>query len=284
MWLRGTGISHVGAYREHQEDAWLLELDGDMALTVVADGMGASTSGRPAADLAVDRARRVFGARAELLASVWWKAEHRALLPDAERSAVEDHVRMLWRSRRAETQGDVAVLATGGVEELARLAVEAGNRAIWNHSHVSPAHRGQGTTAEVAVFDRRHVGIGHVGDSRSYRVRSGAITLLTRDHSLINDYLTALPDLTPEQIDELPRNVITRALGMQETVTVDMSVHALDPGDRFLFCTDGLWRASSDEALLAAVERHGVDAARALVDEVAARADDNVTALVVEIA
>ena len=64
--------------------------------------------------------------------------------------------------------------------------------------------------------------IGHVGDSRCYRVRGGQIQLLTRDHSLINDYLLAMPDLTDEQKSELPKNVITRALGMQDQVVVDL--------------------------------------------------------------
>ena len=74
--------------------------------------------------------------------------------------------------------------------------------------------------------------IGHVGDSRCYRVRERQIQQLTRDHSLINDYLLAMPDLTDEQKSELPKNVITRALGMQDHVVVDLQHDDPTPGRR----------------------------------------------------
>jgi protein phosphatase len=82
--------------------------------------------------------------------------------------------------------------------------------------------------------------IGHVGDSRCYRIRDGQIQLLTRDHSLINDYLLAMPDLTEEQRSELPKNVITRALGMQDQVVVDLQHDDPKCGDVYVLCSDGL--------------------------------------------
>ena len=82
---------------------------------------------------------------------------------------------------------------------------------IFERSTRSREYHGMGTTVVGAMFSprKKRMYIGHVGDSRCYRVRSGKIALLTRDHSLINDYLLAMPDLTDEQKSELPKNVIT---------------------------------------------------------------------------
>ncbi|MEM9195704.1 MAG: serine/threonine-protein phosphatase, partial [Myxococcota bacterium] len=127
--------------------------------------------------------------------------------------------------------------------------------------------------------------VAHVGDSRCYRVRDGEITLLTRDHSLLNDYLLVMPDMTQEQKDELPKNVITRALGMQDTVVVDLVPEAPQAGDRYLLCSDGLSGMVSDEEMLEAIAEAGPDiegAVQRLVD-LANRAggEDNITVVIV---
>src|SRR5258706_445942 len=80
-----------------------------------------------------------------------------------------------------------------------------------------------------------------------YVVGDGLIQLLTRDHSLINDYLLAMPDLTEEQKSELPKNVITRALGMQDQVVVDLQHDDPKPGDVYVLCSDGLSGMVTDE-------------------------------------
>jgi protein phosphatase len=133
---------------------------------------------------------------------------------------------------------------------------------------------------------REQILIGHVGDSRCYRMREGEMTLLTRDHSLVNDYLLAMPDLPADQRDELPRNVITRALGMQGSVVVDLRTEQPEEGDLYLLCSDGLTtmvpeeelaellRSANDldagcSALIAAANAHG--------------GEDNVTALLVRV-
>jgi protein phosphatase len=128
--------------------------------------------------------------------------------------------------------------------------------------------------------------IGHVGDSRCYRVRDGAIQLLTRDHSLINDYLLAMPDLTEEQRSELPKNVITRALGMQDQVVVDIQHDDPRPGDVYCLCSDGLSGMVQDEEILRIVSSASdvVEACRTLI----ARAnehggEDNITAVLIKI-
>ncbi|MDB4976568.1 MAG: serine/threonine phosphatase PrpC, regulation of stationary phase, partial [Myxococcaceae bacterium] len=97
--------------------------------------------------------------------------------------------------------------------------------------------------------ERKAMYVAHVGDSRCYLVREGQIHQLTRDHSLLNDYLLVMPDMTKEQQAELPKNVITRALGMQDTVTVDLVPAQPQVGDRYVLCSDGLSGMLTDEEI-----------------------------------
>ena len=106
----------------------------------------------------------------------------------------------------------------------------------------SDDHRGMGTTVVGVLVSpaAAKAYIGHVGDSRCYRVRGRSIALLTQDHSLVNEYMRAMPHLSDAQRDELPRNVITRALGMNERVLVDLACEDAVAGDRYVLCSDGL--------------------------------------------
>jgi len=110
--------------------------------------------------------------------------------------------------------------------------------------------------------------------------------LLTRDHSLLNDYLLAMPDLPQDQREELPRNVITRALGMQDTVAVDVRVEEPAVGDLFLLCSDGL-TTMVPEPELALLLRSAADLDDACAKLIAAAnahgGEDNVTAVLVRL-
>jgi protein phosphatase len=128
--------------------------------------------------------------------------------------------------------------------------------------------------------------VAHVGDSRAYRVRDAKIELLTRDHSLVNDYLMMMPDMPKEAMDILPRNVITRALGMQDSVVVDLGTEDIRPGDRFVLCSDGLSGQVSDERIceIVAGERDLTAVAKLLVEESnKAGGEDNVTVVIVSL-
>jgi protein phosphatase len=128
--------------------------------------------------------------------------------------------------------------------------------------------------------------IGHVGDSRCYRLRGGVIQQLTRDHSLINDYLLAMPDLTDEQKSELPKNVITRALGMQDQVIVDLQHDDPQPGDLYILCSDGLSGMVTDEDIKGIVYGHSDirEACRKLIQRANERGgEDNTTVIVIKI-
>jgi protein phosphatase len=128
--------------------------------------------------------------------------------------------------------------------------------------------------------------VAHVGDSRVYRVRDGQLTQLTEDHSLLNDYIKA-KKLTPDEIANFPhKNVIVRALGMKETVLVDLSRYPLQAGDIFVSCSDGLNGMVTDEELLATINTTPDlnQAVNTLIDKAnAAGGVDNITVIIVKI-
>jgi serine/threonine protein phosphatase PrpC len=175
-------------------------------------------------------------------------------------------------------------------EEENRLltGIRVANRQIFERSTRSREYHGMGTTVVGAMFSpkKRRMYIGHVGDSRCYRVRSGQISQLTRDHSLINDYLLAMPDLTDEQKSELPKNVITRALGMQDQVVVDLQHDDPTKGDVYVLCSDGLSGMVSDDDIrqIVGATNDIRDACRKLIQRANERGgEDNITAVLIKI-
>jgi len=176
-------------------------------------------------------------------------------------------------------------------EEQNRLvsAVKLANQRIFQASIRNRSVQGMGTTIVGALFNRadRKLHIAHVGDSRAYCVREGAITQLTRDHSLLNDYLLVMPNLTDAQKERLPSNVITRALGMQDAVAVDLCVERVAPGDVYVLCSDGLNGMVKDERILELVRTADGDiewAAKALVSEANQNGgEDNITVVLIQI-
>jgi protein phosphatase len=164
-------------------------------------------------------------------------------------------------------------------ERLAAIVQEA-NRRIYERARTDSEVSGMGTTVTAALVGDDHVAIGHVGDSRAYRLRDGRLEQLTEDHSLVADLMRS-GRLTPEEADAHPqRSVITRALGTDPEVDVDTSAVEAQPGDLFLLCSDGLTTMVSDEEILRLV------AEAPTLDEAAARlvkaansggGEDNVT-------
>src|SRR5271169_3271045 len=175
-------------------------------------------------------------------------------------------------------------------EEENRLltGIRVANRQIFERSSRSRECQGMGTTVVGAMFSLRkqRMYIGHVGDSRCYRVRHGKIQQLTRDHSLVNDYLVAMPDLTDEQRSELPKNVITRALGMQDQVVVDLQHDDPLANDVYVLCSDGLSGMIPDDEIMKIVTsspdiREGCKRLIARANE--SGGEDNITAVLIKI-
>jgi protein phosphatase len=127
----------------------------------------------------------------------------------------------------------------GGVERVVELIQEA-NRRVYERSNADPAASGMGTTITAALVEGTSVAFGHVGDSRAYLVRDGAMEQLTEDHSLVNELMKS-GKLSPEEAETHPqRSVITRALGTDPDVDVDTFTVEAHDGDVFVLCSDGL--------------------------------------------
>jgi PPM family protein phosphatase len=142
-----------------------------------------------------------------------------------------------------------------GPERVASLIQEA-NRRVHERSSVDPSTSGMGTTMTVALVESEGVVIGHVGDTRAYRVRGGHIEQITEDHSLVNELLKS-GKLSPEEAETHPqRSVITRAVGTDPDVDVDSFIVDAREGDVFLICSDGLTAMVDDEDILGVVEQN----------------------------
>jgi serine/threonine protein phosphatase PrpC len=175
-----------------------------------------------------------------------------------------------------------------GERRIVELVQEA-NRRVHQRALDDEAASGMGTTITVALFhDDGSVAIGHVGDSRAYLLREGALEQLTEDHSLVAE-LVRRGELSPEEAEVHPqRSVITRALGTDPDVDVDTFTLQAREGDVFLICSDGLSTMVDAETIGRLVEqnRHDLRAtARALIKEANDRGgDDNITAVLFEVA
>jgi PPM family protein phosphatase len=134
--------------------------------------------------------------------------------------------------------------------QLARLLREA-NRRIYDLAVTEESHRGMGTTLTAAKVHDEEVSLAHVGDSRAYRMRDGALEQITRDHSLVAE-LERSGQITPEAAEHHPqRSIITRALGPEPDVEVDTYTLSARDGDLFLLCSDGLTSMISDDEVAA---------------------------------
>jgi protein phosphatase len=174
------------------------------------------------------------------------------------------------------------------VGERLRAAVLEANAQIFARADDARMYRGMGTTVVAAAYAPAEdmLYVAHAGDSRCYRVRGREIKQLTRDHSLISDALLERPELTEMDLKYLPKNVITRALGIAPTVEVDLRAERAEQGDVFLLCSDGLHGLVTDEQIASIVNEHEVltDACAALVQAANdSGGRDNVTVVLVRI-
>jgi protein phosphatase len=174
-------------------------------------------------------------------------------------------------------------------EQLLRETIEAANRKVHERAKSDPSLSGMGTTMTAAIVDAgsEEVAIGHVGDSRAYRLRRNKLERLTRDHSLVEE-MRRKGQITDAQAEDHPqRSIITRALGPEPEVEVDVQTVPALAGDVFLLCSDGLTTMLDDEHIARLLTRATSmeAAARALVDEAnRAGGRDNITVLLFRLA
>jgi protein phosphatase len=204
----------VGMRREHNEDSFLI--NEDLGLYVVCDGMGGHAGGETASRLAVQTIER------ELLS--------------------------------ARLGGDDPFAAIRSLEEsplapALREAIEGACAAVHRTARANPELQGMGTTCIALLVRGEQALVGHVGDSRAYLLRDGAITQLTEDHSLVNEQVRAgLLTLEEAKVSRL-KNVITRSVGFEDDVLVDLLGVETRAGDRLLLCSDGLSNLVANEEI-----------------------------------
>ncbi len=204
-----------GLRRSTNEDNLLVR--GDLGLFVVADGMGGHAAGEVASQVAVEGIAAFVEATVTVSPDQTWPVPF-----DARESVAANRLRAGF------------CMANG------RLASQiASSREL----------RGMATTAVAALVDEASVTLAHVGDSRAYRLRQGTISRLTRDHSWVEEQIQA-GTLTEAAARRHPwRNVVTRALSGAADLDVEIQELRMEPGDRLLLCTDGVFSVLSDERI-----------------------------------
>lgn len=264
-----AGLSDVGKQRVHNEDRFILL--PEFSVFVVADGMGGHQSGEVASRMA-----------ASSIASYFRQGTSEPPPPRRSTPPPDE------ADGERPSADDTAPVPGASVVDRLRSAVVQANARIFARADDSRIHRGMGTTVVAAAF-ASHLGeltIVHAGDSRAYRLRRGVLSQLTRDHSLVSDALLERPDLSSQDLAYLPKNVITRALGIAPTVDVDVRVEQVQVGDIYLLCSDGLHGLVADDEMTAILEEYPVltEACARLVDSAnAAGGKDNITAVVIRI-
>jgi protein phosphatase len=207
--LEMSSLTHPGMVRGHNEDC--VATDVQHGFVVLADGMGGYNAGEVASGIAV--AMMVDGLRQEL---------EKGIVAEAG-------------------EGENPVMA------MAREQAQKANHAIFQTAQSQPGCAGMGTTLVAAIFHDNKICVAHVGDSRLYRLRGEAFEQVTRDHSLLQEQLDS-GMITPEEAKlSHNKNLVTRALGVDPEVEVEVHEYEALQGDIYLFCSDGLNDMVEDE-------------------------------------
>jgi len=192
-------------------------VDATNALAVLADGMGGYNAGEVASGMATDFIRSELGR---------WLGEAATRATDTE------------------------------IKRAMDICVDNANRAIFNAANANPQYAGMGTTLVVAVFREGQLRLGHVGDSRAYRWRGDELVQITRDHSLLQEQIDA-GLITPEQAAfSANKNLVTRAVGVEDTVLLETHLHDTLAGDLYLMCSDGLTDMLDDAMIARLLQTH----------------------------
>jgi PPM family protein phosphatase len=249
--LQTALLTDVGRVRDNNEDA-VAEVP-EIGLVVLADGMGGYNAGEIASGLAI--------------------------------ATILDSVQRQWPQLR---KGEIDADSGYTVEALClRDAIELAHQTIHSVAQSQPQCAGMGTTVVVAAFFDDRIAVAHVGDSRLYRWRDGRLDQLTRDQFL-DQGVIARGHYTREEASRLVRkNIVTRALGVEEAVQVDLLEEPVEPGDLFLLCSDGLSDMVDDDTIATLLQASGgslEERAQQLVKAaLAAGGRDNVSVVLVKV-
>jgi protein phosphatase len=215
MNLRGkinfAELSDTGRVRDHNEDA--IRSDPDIGLMVLADGMGGYNAGEIASGIAV-----------QIVTDMAIEGAERQ-----ERDDIDSHSGLMRQSI------------------VLRDAVYRANKIIYQTAQSQTHCEGMGTTIVACMFFDNKISVAHVGDSRAYRLRDGELIQLTMDHSLLQELVDRGFYSAEEAQRSTNRNYVTRALGVEPTVEVEVHEHEVLPEDIYLLCSDGLPDMVEDE-------------------------------------
>jgi len=249
-WIRYAAASDIGRVRKNNEDSFLA--DPSLGIFAVADGMGGHASGEIASQLAVESLRESIR-----------KASQEKAVPAKD--------------------GDTVILSSPAT--ILSNSIRKANQRIYRSAQENAEWKGMGTTLVAVYFPDHSPVVGHVGDSRLYLLRQDTILQVTEDHSLVwEEYKQGR--IPKEAIPLSPvKNVITRSLGPQLNVDVDLKELETKAGDLLLLCSDGLSDLVQDEEMLREVNRAAGDlegACRRLIDLANSRGGkDNITVLLI---
>ncbi len=219
-----ASATDAGRVRSHNEDS--LATDPEIGLAVLADGMGGYNAGEVASGIAV------------------------AMIARDVRKALKVEQQM---RRGIRVSGPLAA------PNLLRRHAAHANRTIYETAQNQRQYRGMGTTLVMALFYDDQVAVGHIGDSRLYRMRDDHLSQLTRDHSLLQEQIDS-GMLTREQArHSRNRGIITRAVGIEPQVETEIHVHDTRPDDIYLLCSDGLNDMVSDDDIQLTIGALGVN-------------------------
>lgn len=241
-----AAASDMGKSRKNNEDSYLIA--PELELAIVADGMGGHNSGEVASSLAVKVTR------------------------DRYASMRQTGVKPTPYNEKASLEAN----------QLG-FAVQLANSVIYEAGTAGPENKGMGTTLSAGILNGTKISIAHIGDSRIYLLRGKAMQQLTEDHSLVMEHFKK-GLLTKEQMEASPlQNILTRALGTQKTPAVDLVETEIEEGDRFLFCSDGLFKAVKEDIIrqMILAQPDNARVCKEMVDAAnAAGGPDNVTVIV----
>lgn len=178
-------------------------------------------------------------------------------------------------------------VTTRDIRRALELCVDDANLSIFNAANKHSQYAGMGTTLVAVVFHGPTLVVGHIGDSRCYRVRHGEFTQITRDHSLLQEQIDA-GLLTPEEAAvSVNKNLVTRALGVDPAVLLEVNEYTIESGDVYLLCSDGLSDMVRDQDIAKIMQQPGPieQVAQALIDTANAHGGrDNITVLLAQVA
>src|ERR1700712_4134918 len=196
--------------RARSNDEDSVAVDDATSLVVLADGMGGYNAGEVASGMATSFIKSELGR---------------------------------WLSEASENATDT------DVRRAMDICVDNANRAIFNAANSNPQYAGMGTTLVVGVFRDNRLLLGHVGDSRAYRLRGGRLVQITHDHSLLQEQIDAGLITGEQAAFSANKNLVTRAVGVEDTVLLETHLHDLMPGDIYLLCSDGLSDMLDDDSI-----------------------------------